>query len=49
MEAFFLHYKRKTASSQDESDFTLSQQIRLERKLAFAIVFVAIFLGFSLW
>jgi hypothetical protein len=42
MEAFFLHYKRKTVSSDDHIELALSQQIRLERKLAYAIVFVSL-------
>jgi hypothetical protein len=42
MEAFFLHYKKPNGTSGNESDedddFSLSEQLRVERQLAFAIV-----------
>jgi hypothetical protein len=38
MEAFFLHYKK--TSEHNGSDLTLSEKLRAERKLAFAIVYV---------
>ncbi len=38
MEAFFVHYKK--TSEHNGSDMTLSEKLRAERKLAFAIVYV---------